>query len=119
MTVFEKISAQQAGKEYTDIWMVGQQLKEICEEEPHCAELVAADLENPAMSLNAAAGKIKAWADERHKKVKGNCVCVPPDVAEGILREFYGLPEKGQKSHAHEKALTSTDTTVLDLASFF
>lgn len=119
MTVFEKIEAQQKGHEHTDQWMVGEQLKEICEAEPHCQEIVAADLENKDMSLEAAARKIKAWADEQHKKVKGNCVCVPPDVAETILRGFYGLPEKGQKSQAPENGQTPENTPVLDLASFF
>lgn len=119
MTVFEKIEAQQKGHEYTDQWMVGEQLKEICEAEPHCAELVAEDLENKDMSLEAAARKIKAWADEQHKKVKGNCVCVPSNVVETILREFYGLPEKGQKSQAPGSAKMPKETPVLDLASFF
>ena len=30
MTVFEKIEAQQKGLEDTAIWMVGEQLKDIC-----------------------------------------------------------------------------------------
>lgn len=93
MTVFEKIEAQQAGCENTPAWMVGEQLKDICGADPHCAELVAQDLENKDMSLEKAAAKIKAHADELHKKQKGNCVCVPPNVAEKILREFYGLPD--------------------------
>lgn len=93
MTVFEKIEAQQKGCENTPAWMVGEQLKDICAADPHCAELVAQDLENKDMSLEKAASKIKAHADELHKKQKGSCVCVPPNVAEKILREFYGLPE--------------------------
>lgn len=92
MTVFEKIEAQQKGKENTPAWMVGEQLKDICAADPNCAELVAQDLENKDMTLEKAAGKIKAYADELHKKRKGSCVCVPPNEAERILREFYGLP---------------------------
>lgn len=118
MTVFEKIEAQQKGYEYTDQWMVGQQLKEICEAEPHCAELVAVDLENKEMSLEAAARKIKAWADEQHKKVKGSCVCVPPDVAEMILREFYGLPDALDAGQSQPEPVTEA-APILDLASFF
>ena len=34
MTVFEKIEAQQKGKEGTPAWMVGEQLKEICAGDP-------------------------------------------------------------------------------------
>ena len=35
-------------------WIVGEQLKDICRQEPHCAELIAQDLENPAMSITEA-----------------------------------------------------------------
>lgn len=93
MTVFEKIEAQQKGKENTPAWMVGQQLKDICRSDPHCAELVLQDLENASMSIVEAEKKIRAWADKQ--KRSGNCVCVPPNVAEKIIREFYGLPEAG------------------------
>ena len=92
MTVFEKIEAQQKGKENTPAWMVGEQLKDICAVDPACAELVTQDLENKDMSLEKATGKIKDYADELHKKQKGSCVCVPPNEAERIIREFYGLP---------------------------
>ena len=60
MNVFEKIEAQQKGKENTDVWMVGEQLKDICRQDPRCADIVADDLENPDMSLTAAAKKSKA-----------------------------------------------------------
>lgn len=96
MTVFEMIEAQQKGKEGTPAYMVGEQLKDICRNEPNCAQLVAADLENKDMSLEAAAGKIKAHADKLHREKKGNCVCITPDVADGIIREFYGLG-KGER----------------------
>lgn len=102
MTVFEKIEDQQKEKN-TPVWMVGEQLKEICTADPHCAELVSQDLENKDMSLEKAAGKIKAYADELHKKQKGNCVCVPPNVAERIIREFYGLPEASEPSNRSVK----------------
>ena len=93
MDVFEMITAQQNGQECTPVYMVGQQLKDICREDPYCAELVAQDLQNKGMNLYVCERKIKAWADAQ--KRKGNCVCVPPDVAEKIIREFYGLPERG------------------------
>lgn len=102
MTVFEKIEDQQKEKN-TPVWMVGEQLKEICTADPHCAELVSQDLENKDMSLEKAAGKIKAYADELLKKQKGNCVCVPPNVAERIIREFYGLPEASEPSNRSVK----------------
>lgn len=95
MTVFEKIEAQQKGQENTDIWMVGQQLKDILRGNSTLEEIVDKDLDVKEMSLANAAKKIQEWADTQHKKVKGPCVCVPPNVAEGIIREFYGLPGAG------------------------
>lgn len=92
MSVFEIIEAKQKGIEGSPVWMVGEQLKEICAADPHCAELVEKDLDDPAMNLVAAERKIKAWADKQ-KKVN-NCVCVPPNKAEEIIREFYGLPAR-------------------------
>jgi hypothetical protein len=89
MTVYEKISALQKGKENTAPWMVGEQLKDICRREPRCEQIVLEDLENPDMSLEKCEQKIKAWADKQSRN--GNCVCVPPNVAESIIREFYGL----------------------------
>lgn len=86
--VIEKITEQQTGKENTPAWMVGEQLKDICRKEPENAEIVLKDLDVTEMSIEAAEGKIKKWADE-HKT--GNCCCVPPNVAEKIIREFYGL----------------------------
>lgn len=96
MTVFEKIESQQKGKENTDIWMVGQQLKDILRGNPTLEEIVDKDLDVKEMSIANAAKKINAWADEQHKKTKGSCVCVPPNVAEEIIREFYGLPGAGE-----------------------
>lgn len=82
-----KIAAQQ-GTQGTPVWMVGEQLKDICRSEPHSAELVAQDLDVPEMSLPNCEKKIKAYAD-KHRK--GNFACVIPSVAERIIREFYGL----------------------------
>ena len=90
MTVFEKIEAQQKGRENTMPWIVGEHLKDICRGDPNCAELVNQDLDNPSMSIVEAEKKIKAWAD---KNKRGGGAGVPPNVAEKIIREFYGLPE--------------------------
>lgn len=92
MTVFEMIEEQQKGKEMTAVWLVGEQLKDICRQEPACAQIVAEDLANQDMSIDKCEKKIKAYAD-KHRK--GNCAVVPPNVAEDIIREFYGLPKDG------------------------
>ena len=93
MNVFEKIELQQKGQENTAPWMVGEQLKDICRRENAAAELVEKDLDIKEMSLEACEKKIRAWADA-HKK--GNCAVVPPNVAEGIIRKFYGIPEPNE-----------------------
>lgn len=114
MDVFEKIEAQQKGKENTVVWMVGEQLKDICRNDPHCADLVCVDLDNTDMSIAAAERKIKARADKAPRK--GNCVCIPPDVAEEIIREFYGLPVAGNPQEA--PAPDPNESIALDLFSF-
>lgn len=86
-TALIKIAAQQ-GKEGTPVWMVGEQLKDICRNEPRSAELVTQDLDVPEMSLAHCEKQIKAYAD-KHRQ--GSFACVVPSVAENIIREFYGL----------------------------
>jgi len=84
------IEAQQAKvKDRSPQWMVGEQLKDICRQEPASAELICQDLQQKAMSITEAEKKIKAYAD-KHKT--GNFACVTPVEADRILREFYGLP---------------------------
>ncbi len=114
--VFEKIEQQQKGKEGTDVWMVGEQLKDICRREPGCAELVEKDLE--ALPIDTAAKKIKDWADKLHKKQGGSCVCVPPDVAEGIIREHYGLPAANTQQPDDPTANMQQAAGILDLDAF-
>lgn len=91
-------------------WMVGEQLKDICRQEPQCAELIAQDLENPEMSITEAEKKIEAFADG-HKT--GSFACVTPAEADRILREFYGLPSPGGEDEA-----SSSGAQVLNLADF-
>ena len=66
-------------KDRSPQWMVAEQLKDICRREPQSAELIAQDLENPAMSITEAEKKIKAFADG-HKT--GAFSCVSPVEAE-------------------------------------
>ena len=92
MTVFEKIEAQQVKlKETEPAWMVGEQLKDICRSDVHCADIVVEDLESESMSLEKAAAALKKYSDEN--RGKSRCFCIIPKVADLILRKFYGLPE--------------------------
>ena len=110
MTVFEKIEAQQKGHEGTVVFTVGEHLKDICRSDSHCAEIVAQDLDNKSMSIVEAEKKIKAYSDKH--KGKASCFCVPPDAAEQVLREFYGLPAAGEKP-----AEPADAPDILDLSS--
>ena len=120
MNVYEKIAAQQKGKEHTDVWMVGQQLRDLLRADPTLEEIVDTDLDLPQMSLMHCAGKIKARADELHKTMKGNCVCISPDEAERIIRRFYGLPESGAapEVQAAPALAAEDDEDALDFGDF-
>lgn len=109
MDVMNMIAAQQKGKENTAAWMVGEQLKEICRD-PHCAQIVAQDLTKEAMSIENAEKQLKAWADKQKKT--GNCVCVPPNKAEEIIRKFYGLPVAAKQEPAEGKRILSLEDFV-------
>ncbi len=104
-----KIEAQQQGKENTAAWHVGEQLKDICRESLHNADIVSTDLDNPDMSIEKCERKIEEYA-RNHKK--GNCGCCPPDVADRIIREFYGIAVAAE-------APAKPTPAVLDLSDFF
>ena len=85
------IEAQQEKvTERSAVWMVGEQLKDICRAEPGNAALICQDLQVKELSISAAEKKIKAYADANRT---GNFACVTPAEAEKILREFYGLAD--------------------------
>ena len=107
-TVIEKIEKQQAGKEGTTVFCVGEQLKDICRESEHNADIVSTDLDNPEMSIAECEWEIEAYA-RKHKN--GNCGCCPPNVADGIIREFYGIPTA-------DEAPKAAKANVLDLSDF-
>ncbi|NCB53058.1 MAG: hypothetical protein EOM54_14470 [Clostridia bacterium] len=109
----EKIIAQQP-KDRTPVWMVGEQLKDILRAEPELAELVLQDLDVSEMSIKDCEKKIKEFAD---KNKSGGFSCVIPSEAERIIREFYGLPERGVRLTA--APTTEASGKILDLADFF
>ena len=113
MSAIKKIEAQQVGLENTPAWMVGEQLKDILRREPWNEELLAQDLDVKEMSLQKAAAQIKAYADKQPRK--GSCVCVPPNVAEKILREFYGLSEVAPNETTKS---TAGSGKILDFSAF-
>ena len=112
MSAIEKLLEQQARvPEHSAPWMVAEQLMDICRREPHSAQLIDQDLDNPEMGIVQAEAQIRAYSDANRKGA--TCFCVTPIQAEKILREFYGLPENG------EQGSRSGGGKVLDLADFF
>jgi len=83
---------QQQPKQRTDVWMVGEQLKDMLRANPQWADMVERDLKNKEQSLEAVAKKIRELAK---KNKTGNFGCVTPAEAEKIIRETYGIPEEG------------------------
>ncbi len=88
-----RICEQQKGIENTAAYCVGEQLKDIVRTTPGAAELVFKDLDVKEMSITECEKKIRALADERHKKNRGNFAFVSPNEADGIIREFYGIQD--------------------------
>jgi len=86
------VRAQLKGHDGDTVEMVGEQLLEMARGDDRAAEILLTDLQNKDMGVVNAEKKIKAYADELHKKKGGNCVGVSPKKAEEILRQFYGLP---------------------------
>ena len=84
----EKITAQQP-KWRNNVWLLGEHLKDILRSEPHLAELVAQDLDVKEMSISECEKKLKASVGPRSGRVETM-------EAERIIREFYGLPARGE-----------------------
>lgn len=103
---------QEKEKGHTPAWMAGEQLKDICRREPRSAELIHTDLTAGGFTLGAAAAKIKALADERHKKEKGSCIVITPEEAEGVLRKYFGLTEAGAAQETAEPVREAKNTQI-------
>ena len=85
------VRAQIKGHSGDTVEMVGEQLLDIARGDDCVAELLITDLNNPEMSVINAEKKIKAYADEIHKKKGGSSVGVSPKKAEEIRAEKEGI----------------------------
>jgi len=86
---------------------VGTVLLKLCEGDPAAARLVEQDLENPDMSLDKCLETMRQTAK---KKQKAGCYYMPPEEAEKIIREFYGIP-----SAPRPAATVPKDSGILDI----
>ena len=116
LDLLSKRITEQQGQKGTAVYMVGEQLKDICRAGgSEVCDMVLKDLENPEMTLAKCEEEIQAFADELYKKLKGNKVCVPPDEAERIIKEFYGISDV---ANSQTPAKVDTNSGFLDLADF-
>lgn len=111
-SVIAKIEVQQRENENTPAWCVGEQLKDMSRSDQAVAELLDKDLDVESMSIVEAEKKIKEYAD---KNRKGRCGFVPPNIADEILRKFYGLPARDE---AIEPTPEQASNKIIDLTAF-
>lgn len=102
------IEEQRKGKECTPLWGIGSQLMDMAAESTVARDLIKRDLAVPEMNLEAAAKHFATYADKN--RGGKNQFCITPDVADGLLRKFYGLPDKPQGG-----ALPAADEGYIDL----
>ncbi|MEG2769320.1 MAG: hypothetical protein RR902_00715 [Oscillospiraceae bacterium] len=76
--------------EYSTIKMVGEQIKEIAGKNENIAKVICEDIEQNEKAIIECEKKISDFA-RNHKT--GNSACVPPKVAEGIIKEHFGIAE--------------------------
>ena len=103
----EIITAQQKGHENTDVFGIGEQLKDIAEGNEKITDLLINDLTTDGMKLTDAAKMFKKHADSI--RGKQNMVCITPKVADGLLRKFYGLPSAREKEQVAAPAIDLSD----------
>ena len=101
----EAITAQQP-KQRNDVWMVGEQLKDLLRAEPQWAEMVLQDLGNKDQSLAAVAQKIR---DLANKNRNGSFGCVTPAEADHIIRTVYGIPKREERPAAPSNVINLED----------
>ena len=106
----ELIENQRKGHENEPRWMIGEQLLDLAARESGVSEILERDLEIPELSLEAAEKKFQQYANKH--RGHADSFCITPKVAEGILREIYGLPGGSVREAA------ASASPFLDLASF-
>ncbi len=104
---------QEALDQNENAFWIGEQLLDMVRDDEHAAGILAQDLaNNPGMGLRDAEKTIEKYA-AAHKK--GNRGCCPPQVAERLLREFYGL---GEAAAAPQANAAAEEEKLLDLEDF-
>ena len=104
-SAIKAIESQQP-KLRNDIWMVGEQLKDLLRGEPKWADMVEMDIKNKDQNLEAIAKKIR----ERAQKNKtGSFGCVTPAEAEEIIRKTFCIPDHEEENPAPSNVISLED----------
>lgn len=90
------------------VWMCGEQLLEMIGQDAEAAKLVLDDMQHGGLSLTGCEKKIRTFAQKN-----GKC-CTGPE-AEEIIRDYFGLPERGTE----QKPALEPAAGVISLEDFF
>ena len=98
--------------EFSCVKTVGRQLAEIVGNNEQLAQLVCEDFAN-GQTVQKCEAKIEEFA-KNHKK--GNKGCCPPDKAEEIIREYFGLGSASEQQAAAPTTVSAPKPKVMTLA---
>lgn len=87
---------------------IGGVCLQICEHVPNAAEIIAADLDNPDMSLERCFGALKDYASEHQKGGFWGCDCHYWDVENPVIQvvaDFYKVPLDGAEAEPETQAI--------------
>lgn len=113
--LYKKIDEKVKGFEIgSHEWMIGEQIKDICERSDAAAEIVLQDLDVPEMSVVKCLKKFDELADKKRKESNKRRICITPYEAEEIICKFYGISEA--IAEAEEKPIK--DDNVINLEDF-
>lgn len=102
--------------EYSTAYAIGEQLKDICWNEPASAELLANDLQVKEMDLTHADKKVYEYG-KTLMKGKGGHLGLSAMAVDKVLRDFYKLPDR---EVAEQPAVViQPKGQIVDLAEFF
>lgn len=85
-TILKQVEKEE---EYSPVRMAGRQLMDIVGHDEQAAAIVLEDLKG-GHTVQKCHDEIEKWA-KNHKA--GKRACCPPDIADGIIRKYFGLPE--------------------------
>ena len=94
------------------VWMCGEQLLEMIEQDEAAAKLVLNDLKHGGMSLKGCEAKIREFACK-------NGSCCTGAEAEKIIRKYFGLPEQTAAPKPEPAAPPAPDGNIVNLEDFF